>query len=456
MVTSPAKLLGSVREIVDNFDVSIEFATLGVSLFVLGFAVGPLVWAPLSEVYGRQIVFAISYGAFTALNAGAVGSKDIQTLLALRFFAGAFGSSPLTNAGGHIVDMFSASERGLAMGLFALAPFLGPTTGPIAGGFVGQSKGWTWIQALMAIFSGVVWLLGIVFIPETYAPVLLRKRAQRLSSITGKVYRTKIDAVRQLSLGAILVRPWVLLFKEPIVSVLSIYMAIIYGTLYMLFGAFPICFQEVRGWSEGIGGLAFLGVAAGMLCAIMLVPIGNRQYLRSAACHGGIAPPEVRLKSAMAGGIAVPVGLFWFAWTNYPSIHWVSSVMAGAPFGFGMIVIFLAITSYLIDAYTIFAASVLASNSVLRSLFGFAFPLFTQYMYQSLGIHWASSVPAFLALACVPAPFILYKYGAAIRKLCPYAARSESIIQSMRSLQEIPDRAELSVKEERGSMSDIL
>jgi hypothetical protein len=227
-----------------------------------------------------------------------------------------------------------------------------------------------------------------------------------------------------------------LLFKEPIVLVLSIYMAIIYGTLYMLFGAFPICFQEVRGWSEGIGGLAFLGVAVGMIIAVMLVPLGNKQYMRTAAEHGGIAPPEARLVSAMTGAVAIPIGLFWFAWTNYPSIHWTSPIIAGAPFGFGMVIIFLAVTNYLIDAYTIFAASVLAANSVLRSLFGFAFPLFTKYMYENLGIHWASSVPAFLALACLPAPFFLHKYGAAIRARCQYAAQSEAAMQSMRGQQD--------------------
>jgi MFS family permease len=217
-------------------------------------------------MYGRQVVFAISYGAFTAFNAATTGSKNIQTLLVLRFFAGSFGSSPLTNAGGQIADIFNASERGLAMGLFALAPFLGPTIGPIAGGFLGQSKGWKWVEGLMTIFSGVMWLLGLIFVPETYAPVLLRKRAKKLSSMTGKVYRTKTDAGGRMSSGRTLkialVRPWILLFKEPIVLVLSIYMAIIYGTLYMLFGAFPICFQEVRGWSEGIDGLSFLGVAS--------------------------------------------------------------------------------------------------------------------------------------------------------------------------------------------------
>jgi MFS family permease len=99
---------------------------------------------------------------FTAFNASAMASKNIQTLLILRFLAGASGSSTLTNAGGQIADLFNASERGLAMGLFALAPFLGPTIGPIAGGFLGQSKGWVWIQGLMGIFSGVMWLLGLV------------------------------------------------------------------------------------------------------------------------------------------------------------------------------------------------------------------------------------------------------------------------------------------------------
>jgi MFS family permease len=401
----------------------------------------------MSELYGRQIVFAVSFGAFTVFNAGTAGSQNITTLLVLRFLAGSFGSSPLTNAGGQIADIFTAAERGTAMGLFALAPFLGPTIGPIAGGFLSESKGWRWVEGMVTIFSGVMWILGLFLVPETYAPVLLRKRASKLSSMTGKVYRTKEDAKGAVSsrqaLSIAMVRPWILLFKEPIVLVLSIYMAIIYGTLYMLFGAFPIVFQQVRGWSEGTGGLAFLGVAVGMITAVSLVPIGNKSYMKTAAEHGGIAPPEARLVSAMAGAIAIPVGLFWFAWTNSPNIHWMSPIAAGAPFGFGMVVIFLAVTNYLIDAYTIFAASVLAANSVLRSLFGFAFPLFTKYMYQNLGIHWASSVPAFLALACLPAPFLFHKYGAAIRARCAYASQSEAVMRSMRAGQAIHEEQEL-------------
>merc|ERR1712072_321566 len=148
---------------------------------------------------------------------------------------------------------------------------------------------------------------------------------------------------------------------------------------------------------------------------------------------GGFAPPEARLPSCMVGGIAVPVGLFWFAWTNYPSIHWMASIAAGVPFGFGMVLVFLGIMNYLIDAYTIFAASVLAANAVLRSIFGAVFPLFTSQMYANLGIHWASTIPAFLALACVPFPFLFYRYGPKIRVNCKYSQQADAFMRKMQN-----------------------
>ncbi|OCL12678.1 major facilitator superfamily protein [Glonium stellatum] len=426
---------GGVGQIIMQFHVSTEVVTLGVSLFVLGFAIGPLLWAPMSELWGRQLLYIITYGVLTAFNAGAAGSQNIQTLIILRFFAGAFGSSPLTNAGGVIADMFPAKQRGLAMSIFSVAPFMGPTLGPIVGGFLGETKGWRRVEGLMAIFTGALWIIGALFIPETYPPVLLRKRAMALSKKTRKIYRSRIDVnSRPVTPGqafrTALSRPWILLIREPIVLFLSIFLAIIYGTLYMMFSAFPIVYQQERGWSEGIGGLAFLGVAVGMLlAAIYTIFVGNKQYVKVTDKAGGIAPPEARLPPARIGGIALPIGLFWFAWTNYPSIHFMVSIAAGVPFGFGMVLIFLSSMNYLIDAYTIFAASVLAASSVLRSLFGAAFPLFTTQMYSNLGIHWASSLPAFLALACVPFPLLFYKYGSAIRQRCKYAAEAEAFMK---------------------------
>lgn len=397
-----------------------------------------MAWAPLSELFGRQILFIVTYCALTAFNAGCAGAQNSWTLLVLRFFAGAFGSSPLTNAGGVIADMFHAKQRGIAMSLFAAAPFLGPILGPIIGGFLGMNAGWRWVMGFLGAFSGAVWIMGTVLIPETYAPVLLRRRAERLSRITGKIYRSKIDIDQgkmslQEAFKLALSRPWILLFREPIVFLLSLYMAIVYGTLYMMFAAFPIVYQVDRGWNQGVGGLAFLGIMVGMLVAVAYTVWDNKRYIGVQEKHDGFAPPEARLPPTLIASIAIPVGLFWFAWSNYPSIHWMASIAAGVPFGFGMVLVFLGIMNYLIDAYTIFAASVLAANSVLRSCFGAAFPLFTSYMYDSLGIHWASSIPAFLALVCVPFPFLFYKYGAAIRARCKFAAQSDAF---MRKIQE--------------------
>jgi hypothetical protein len=234
----------------------------------------------------------------------------------------------------------------------------------------------------MAIFTGALWIIGTLTIPETYAPVILRRRAKKLSKITGKVYRSKIEVDHGAKTAGqefktALSRPWVLLFTEPIVLLLSIYMAIVYGTLYMCFGAFPIVFQQERGWSAGIGGLAFLGIMVGMLFAVAYSVWDNSRYKRIQGAHEGAAPPEARLPPGMVGAVFLPIGLFWFAWTNGPSIHWSVSIIGTVPFGFGMVLVFLGIINYLIDAYVIYDASVLAANSVLRSLFGAGFPLFT-------------------------------------------------------------------------------
>ena len=249
-------------------------------------------------------MFAVSYGALTAFNAGAAGSQNIQTLIILRFFAGAFGSSPLANAGGVIADMFPASQRGLALSVFAAAPFMGPTLGPIAGGFLGETEGWRWVEGLMAIFTGILWIVGTLCVPETYAPVILRSRASALQKQTGNVYKSRIEISRgkvklPKLLKTALSRPWILLLREPIVAMLSVYMAIIYGTLYMMFAAYPIVFQQQRHWSEGIGGLAFLGVAIGMISAVCYSIYDNHRYILVENVHkkkgARGAPPEARL-----------------------------------------------------------------------------------------------------------------------------------------------------------------
>lgn len=412
----------SSEQVMAELGASSEVFALGIALFVLGFAVGPPLWAPVSELYGRRILFVTSHAAVVAFVAASAGCKSMPSLLVFRLLAGIFGASPLTNSGGIIADLFPHSERGLAMAVFAVAPFMGPMLGPVMGGFVTINIGWRWLQGICSIFIAVVWIIGVLILPETYGPVLLSQKARRLHRKTGVTHVTIYDdrTARRPSqvLATAFKRPWVLLFREPIVLIASTYMAILYGTIYMFMGAFPIVYEAQRGWNQGVGGLAFLGLTVGMLLGLVYTIVDNKARYGKL---GKEATPESRLPPATIGAIALPVGMFAFAWTNSPTIHWSASIILSTPFGFGCVLVSLSCLNYLIDAYTIYAASVLAAGAMLRSFFGAAFPLFVSQMYRNLGIHWASSVPAFLTVVCVPFPFLMYKYGARLRMKCKYA-----------------------------------
>ena len=227
--------------------------------------------------------------------------------------------------------------------------------GPIVSGFLGEAEGWRWIEGLMAIFTGVLWIACSLLVPETYAPVLLRIRAAKLSKLTGKVYVSKLDIHKKHHTMAqqfkiALSRPWMLLFREPIVFLTAVYMAIVYGTLYMMFPAFPIVFQASKGWGPGEAGLAFLGITVGMVFAVAYAMFDNVRYARIAEKHNGMAPAEARLPMAIVGSAFIPVGLFWFAWTNGNNVHWIVPIVGSAFFAVGIVLVFLSLLNYLIDS----------------------------------------------------------------------------------------------------------
>ena len=174
------------------------------------------------------------------------------------------------------------------------------------------------------------------------------------------------------------------------------------------------------------------------------------QYLRTLKKRG-YSIPEDRLPPAIWGGILVVIGLAGFAATDGPNVHWIAPIIFGVPFGVGIIVSFLATIGYLVDSYTIYAASVLAANSVLRSLFGAAFPLFTSYMYRDLGVHWAAALPGFVALALVPFTYIFWKYGEKIRAKCRYAADAERQMKAIMAMRQKQAEAAAKAKEEKTS-----
>ncbi|KAJ7735133.1 MFS general substrate transporter [Mycena maculata] len=418
-----AVVTGDFGDIEAEFDVGEVVTALTVSLMVVGFGIGPLVWSPLSELYGRRPLWIIPSTFYVVFNIPCALAPNIQTLLVCRFLCGFFASAPLTLAGGTISDIWDNNERGLAIALFAAAPYGGPVLGPIIGGFVGEKLGWRWILWVNMIFAGVILLLCAT-LPETFAPVILHKRAVRLRAETGRDDITTEQELFKASLAQILtetlVRPFQMIVTEPILLHMSLFIALIYGLLYAFFFSFPVVFGEDYGFDDGLVGLTFCSVLIGLSLALFVTPQLEKNYLKRAAAKGGHADPEDRLVGMMLAAPFVPISLFIFGWTSPPYVmpgggNWVGPASAGIPFGFGMVIVYFSANAYLIDAFPGYVASALAAKTVIRSGAGAAMPLFIVQMFHGLGNGWAASLLGFVALAMVPIPILFYRYGKAIR-----------------------------------------
>ncbi|RDW67807.1 MFS general substrate transporter-38 [Coleophoma cylindrospora] len=410
----------------DTFNVSEEVALVSITLFVVGFGVGPMAFAPLSEILGRRVIYGTTLFIAVVFIIPCAVAKNIETLLICRLIDGIAFSAPMTLVGGTLADLWRTEERGVPMAAFSAAPFIGPAIGPLIGGFLSDSYGWRWLYWIQLIFAFVVWVLISFTVPETYAPTILARRAAKMRKETGEsehVTEQDLD-LRPFSerLMVFLVRPFKLLFGELIVFLISVYMSVLYGLLYMFFVAFPIVYQKGKGYTAGITGLMFIPLALGVIASACCAPIVNNHYLKvSTTKYDGKPPAEVRLIPMMVSCWFIPMGLFIFAWTSYPHVHWIGPAIGGFPVGFGFIFLYNSANNYLVDSYQHSAASALAAKTFLRSFWGAAVVLFTNQMYDRLGYQWASSLLAFLALACCAIPYVFYFFGARIRRRSKYA-----------------------------------
>ena len=364
---------------------------------------------------------------FSIFTVACATGKDIQTILICRFFAGFFGACPLAVVAAVFSDMFDNRTRGIAITLFSMTVFTGPLLAPFVGGFITSSYlGWRWTQYIAAIMGFLAFDLDFFFLEETYPPVILVSKAADLRrrtknwGIHAKQEEIEVDFRELVSKN--FSRPLRLLFTEPIVLLLSIYMSFIYGLLYLFLTAYPLVFVGVHGFNPGQSGLTFFGMIAGQLIAGIAVLAQQPWYTRKLAANNGIPVPEWRLPSVMAGGISFAIGIFWFGWSGYnPNVHWIVPTLSGLCTGFGLMSIFLQSLNYLVDAYLMFAASAIAGNTFLRSLAGAGFPLFARQMFEGMGIQWAATLLGCVAIVLAPIPFIFYRYGRTIRAKSSYA-----------------------------------
>ncbi|KAF2641112.1 benomyl/methotrexate resistance protein [Massarina eburnea CBS 473.64] len=364
-------------QLIPEFHTSRLVCTIGLSLFVAGLGTGPMVLSPLSEFFGRRPIYICSFTFFLIFTIPCAVARNIETLLVVRFLHGLAGSAFLSVAGGTVGDMFARHELSAPMMVYTASPFIGPELGPLIGGFIVQNTTWRWCFYVLTIWSGLQLALIVSFVPETYHPVLLRQKAIRLRKETGnEQWIAPIEKLSRSIFKTVLwscIRPFQLLFFEPMCLNLCILSAILLGILYLFFGAFPLVFQNNHGFTIWQTGLSFLGLFVGMITGISSDPLWRRVYgrlVRQREEQGGEpggSEPEFRLPSTIVGAWVVPIAIF-------------GKLMP----------------------YPLYAASALAANSFARSYFAAAFPLFGVQMYNKLGYQWATSLLAFLALAMAP------------------------------------------------------
>lgn len=412
-----------------EYSVSPEVMLLGTSLFVIGFAFGPIVFGPMSELYGRKIPLYLGYFIFAIFNIPVALAQNLHTIFICRFLGGFFGSAPLAIVGGALADMHGPVKRGYALCIFSAATFMGPAAGPIVGSFITQSYlGWRWTGWITAILGFSIAILTFPFVPETYAQVILTRKAARQRFETKKwAYHSPQDEQKTTASAIVntyLKRPFVMMGLEPILVLITIYISLIYGILYLFFEAFPIAFSEMRGWTPAIATLPFIALLIGVLLGATIISLITHYRYKPVYERVGATVPEERLVPMFIGGALLPAGLFWFAWTSSPNISWVPQVISIIPIGAGVMIIFLQGLAYIIDVYLMNANSALSANTFVRSIVGGGFVMFATGMYHNLGVDWATSLLAFLCVALYPAPVLFYIYGERIRKLSRYSPTS--------------------------------
>ncbi|KAJ6585509.1 MFS polyamine transporter [Mycena capillaripes] len=384
-------------------DVTIALIT---SIFVLAYAVGPLFLGPLSEIFGRNRIIQGANLWYLVWNLACGFAQNTGELLAFRFLAGLGGSAPLAIGGGVLGDIWEAEQRGQAIAIYSMAPLLGPVVGPLCGAFIAQKSTWRWVFWSTSIVTVGIQILGVFYLRESYAPFILEQKANRIRkswtprkaqyAMSAQSLRTKIGQIIQIALT----RPFVLFYHEPIVQLLGIYMAFMYGLFYLFITSMPLMFQGTYHESVDISGINYIALGIGVTGASQVnAHLMDYIYRRLREKNGGAVEPEYRVRALNGPAtITLPIGLLMTGWAVQENVHWVVADIGIALVGAGIILSFQSIQIYVVDAFTLYAASALAAVAFLRSLCGFGFPLFGQQMYQKLGYGKGDTILAVIAI----------------------------------------------------------
>ncbi|KAH6896978.1 major facilitator superfamily domain-containing protein [Thelonectria olida] len=387
---------GALDALAEHFNVSNHsHLVLLNSLYMVGYVLGPLLFAPLSECIGRRPVLVGTFLGYILFMLACSAAPTYPALLVFRLLCGVNAAAPTSVIGGLYADIIDdPSVRGNAIAFYMTVTTFGPYIGPIISGF-SSPMGWRW----------PFWI-------ATYAPVLHNTMVRKNMKKNGGTLHNQ-EALRPFDLRRIFLRPVTLLFTEPIVLCTSAYLTLVYSVMYLMFQAYPIIFQDFYGLSPGMASLAYIPLCVGVLIAFGAFLFFTWHRDRQAAAGKPWANKEIyrRLPLACIASPCMVVSLFWLGWTVWDSVPPIVPMIGGIFFPAGMQLLFMGMINYLTDVFRQSSASAHAAASWTRSTGAILLPLAAEPMYRNLGLHWAPSVLGFLALLMGAIPFVFLKYG---------------------------------------------
>ncbi|WWC61559.1 uncharacterized protein I303_104143 [Kwoniella dejecticola CBS 10117] len=432
---------------------------LGLSLYGWGFAVGPLVLAPITEEYGRYLVMIISVVCYTLLHIMLALASNIETVQAGRFLMGLTGCIGPTLTPGFIADMYSPKERALPMALFTFVLLAGPAIGATTMGFVeaNESLGWRWVNWIQLIIMGAFTPLAIFGLRETRSLVIVERlaanfRYERQLQDGGRY--TARSEVEKLPLGRALQRsvsrPFLFLVMEPIVTFFALWTAIVWGVYFIVIAGLPFVFSELHGWSIQITGLAYLAVAAGSGIGLLGNFVQDSIYRRRVQKDG----TEAGLWGSMVAGVLFAIGCFVFGASSTPEASWFGPCAGTALVLASAFTILQCCLLYLANCYGAFASSAIAGMSFMRIMVGSSFAIFTDSMFNNLTVRYSLIMMGGIALILAPIPFVFFFKGPWIREHSPISKKL--IEEETRRLDEIlPVGNDIGGKEESVRQSAV-
>lgn len=427
--TGSAIYTTSTLGVTHHFGVSHLHATLPLSLYVLAYGIGPLLFAPLSEIprVGRSPVYIVTFFIFLILSIPTAAVNSFAGLLVLRFLQGFFGSPCLANGGATLQDMYSLLKLPYALTLWVAAAYCGPSIGPLISGYAVEAKGWRWSLWEIVWLAAPVFIAMFILVPETSTPNILLRRAARLRKVTGDSRLRSQSEIDEKGLNPTsvlvnaLIKPIEITIKDPAIAFVNVYTSLVYGIYYSFFEVFPLVYPVMYHFSNPSIGIVFLCILVACIIGVVAYISYLYFYLVPDIIKNGMRAQESRLIPALFGSFGPPIGLFIFAWTANPDIHWIASVIGITIYGATVFLVMQCIFVYVPLSYPQYAASLFASNDFFRSALACGSILFAQPLFNNLGVARGTSLLAGLSTLGVIGMFTLYFTGAKLRSRSKFA-----------------------------------